>query len=314
MANRFVQFEPAPSRTRDPEPNAVSRAEPTFPVITWQGMAPRWFRASPVLAMAAILLGAALFLTAPVVGAQDRVAKLARQLANSEDFRVRTQAALALGASKSKRAVDPLCDALEDSNTTVRAASAAALGKLKKGGKDCLKARLSEETSSSVKSVIRKSLKKLKNIGSSGAVQVSKSSRYYVQLAELADKSGRRGGVEKIAMRVIKKRLGKRDELVFAPSDETKTQAKKVLSKHSKLTGFYIAPKVKKPKYSGGNLKIRVQLTVFTYPGKVLKGMIPKSLTQQDVDKPDRKAEDELIKLAFDKATKQFLDNISKFE
>ncbi len=266
--------------------------------------------------MVAVLLGAAVFFTAVPVSAQDRVAKLAKQLGESDDFRVRTQAALALGASKSGRAVEPLCDGLEDSNTTVRAASAAALGKLKKGGKKCLEDRLGDESSSSVKSVIRKSLKKLGNVGGgSDTVQVSSSSRYYIAIADLADKSGRDGSsVEKIAMRALKKRLGKLDGLVVAPSGESTDQAKKVLGKYSKLTGFYLTPKVKKPKYQDGNLKIRIQLTVFTYPGKALKGMIPKSVTQQDVDKPDRKTEDELIRLAFDKATKQFLDNISKFE
>src|SRR5690606_12062175 len=86
---------------------------------------------------------------------------LADQLANAKDFRVRTQAALALGASKSKGAVEPLCGGLGDENSTVRAASAAALGKLRKGGKECLKRQLAAESKESVKSVIQRSIARL---------------------------------------------------------------------------------------------------------------------------------------------------------
>src|SRR5687768_4441045 len=45
----------------------------------------------------------------------ERIAKLG----SNPDFRVRTQAALALGASRQKAAVAPLCRSLSDSNTTV---------------------------------------------------------------------------------------------------------------------------------------------------------------------------------------------------
>src|SRR5262249_2434929 len=54
-------------------------------------------------------------------------ALLVRRLRSGEDFRVRTQAALALGASKDKSAIKPLCAALADDSRAVRAAAAAAL-------------------------------------------------------------------------------------------------------------------------------------------------------------------------------------------
>src|SRR5262245_45547724 len=92
------------------------------------------------------LVAAGLFLISRPSLGDDAVDRASGQLKNGDDFRVRTQAALALGASKSKRAVDPLCRGLEDSNQTVRAASAAALGKLKQGGEDCLSKRLDNES------------------------------------------------------------------------------------------------------------------------------------------------------------------------
>src|SRR5258706_13084158 len=105
-----------------------------------------------------VLLFLGTFLLPVAAGAQTSdLERLIYNLANNEDFRVRTQAALALGASKSERALSPLCSALADSNTTVRAASAAALGRLAlKPGQDCLERRLSSETSDVVKATIRK--------------------------------------------------------------------------------------------------------------------------------------------------------------
>jgi HEAT repeat protein len=72
------------------------------------------------------LLVCAVVVAAIPASAADKIDKLSSQLKSADDFRVRTQAALALGASKSKRALKPLCAGLEDSSATVRAASAAA--------------------------------------------------------------------------------------------------------------------------------------------------------------------------------------------
>src|SRR4051794_19439286 len=84
------------------------------------------------------------------------VGRLVQNLASGSDFRIRTQAALALGASKSASAVEPLCAGLADTNATVRAASAAALGRLHLGGTECLQKRLANEASDTVKSAIVK--------------------------------------------------------------------------------------------------------------------------------------------------------------
>src|SRR5882757_8374398 len=98
----------------------------------------------------AALLGGVGFIAAraalaePVAGSAD-VDHLLQNLANGSDFRIRTQAALALGASKSQLAVEPLCGGLGDANATVRAASAAALGRLRLGGSECLQRRLATE-------------------------------------------------------------------------------------------------------------------------------------------------------------------------
>src|SRR5262245_49360038 len=53
--------------------------------------------------------------------------ELVGMLQNGEDFRVRVTAALELGKLSDPNAVDPLVDALNDPNASVRAAAAAAL-------------------------------------------------------------------------------------------------------------------------------------------------------------------------------------------
>src|SRR5436190_1999448 len=101
-----------------------------------------------------------------VAYADTRTSFFAQELRSNEDYRVRTQAALALGASGDDAAIKPLCDGLKDTNASVRTAAAAALGKLgKSGGTSCLKDASKKEREASVKSQIDKSIAQLSGGG-----------------------------------------------------------------------------------------------------------------------------------------------------
>ena len=253
------------------------------------------------IALMGVVFG--LLLSSPAA-AGDRVARLANQLADAEDFRVRTQAALALGASGDKRALEPLCEALDDSNTTVRAASAAALGKLRMGGEECLSEQLEEESNASVKSVIRKSLGKLKG---GGAKKLGAGSKYYVAIGKLKDKSGRAGGdLDKMVRQAMLSAIDQLDGFVVAPESESPSQAKTLLKKHKNVTAFYLWPKLKKPTYTGGKLSIKMSLSIFSYPGKALKGMTSTKLSMPGVSKGDEDTEDFLIKACAEKVFQKF--------
>src|SRR5262249_55396813 len=92
----------------------------------------------------AILVGAALLLVRPAT-ADSRTEFLIERL-RSDDSRVRTNAALALGATNDEAAVQPLCGALTDASEVVRQASAVALKRLlRPSAVDCLKRRVSAE-------------------------------------------------------------------------------------------------------------------------------------------------------------------------
>jgi hypothetical protein len=249
-------------------------------------------------------------LSAPA-GAEDRLARMSDELRNNEDFRVRTQAALALGAAKDKRAVAALCDGLDDSITTVRAAAAAALGKLALGGTDCLKTRLESETNPSVKTVLAKALEKVKAVGHPA---LTKETKYYVAVGPTTDKSGRQGAeVDDLVHAAMAEAAGALDGCIVAPRDEKPSDAKPLVAKWKQVKAFFLWPKVLPPDYANGNLTVRFELSVFTYPGKALKGTIPLKLTMPDVSATDRESENELIKQAAGSAVERFSTNAERF-
>jgi hypothetical protein len=256
-----------------------------------------------------LTLGVALWSKASFADAVDRAST---QLKGGDDFRVRTQAALALGSSKSKRAVTPLCNGLDDDSTTVRAASAAALGKLKKGGEGCLKARLKKEGNSTVKSSIKKALANLK---AGGEPTITESSKFYIAIAKTTDKTGRSGDeVDSLVRKAMSKAADNIDGYVIAPASETATEAKQRLGKWKQLKGFYLSPKILAPKYAGDSLTIKVEIAIFTYPGKALKGSIPVNLTMEGVSDEDKSSEDELIERAVARALEKFSQNVERIQ
>jgi hypothetical protein len=257
------------------------------------------------------LLAVGVFLLAKASLA-DSVDRATESLKNGDDFRVRTQAALALGSSKSKRAVTALCDGLSDSSTTVRAASAAALGKLKKGGESCLKARLKNEGNSTVKSSIKKALA---NLGTGSEPTITESSKFYIAIAKPTDRTGKSSdAMDGLVRKAMSKAADGIDGYVVAPASETTTEAKTRLGKWKKLKAFYLSPKIFAPKYSGGSLTIKVDVAFFTYPEKAWKGSIPVNLTMEGVDDEDKDSENELIERAVARAVEKFSQNVDRIQ
>jgi hypothetical protein len=204
--------------------------------------------------------------------------RLVKNLSSSDDFRVRTQAALALGASKTARAVEPLCSALSDANTTVRAAAAAALGKLSLGGGECLSRRLSSEPSDVVKSAIRRALE----AAGEAEPAFAPDTRFYVAIGKTTDKTGRSGDeVHRLVRKGIMNGASQLGGVLIAPASETEEQAKKRLSGRAKIKAFYLSPRVPPPEYTGSDLIVRLEIGIFTYPDKSMIGNFPFKAMQQ---------------------------------
>src|SRR6185503_9178513 len=119
--------------------------------------------------------------------------------------------------------------------------------------------------------------------------------KYYVVIGKTTDKTGRDdGAVDKIVRKAMVGGTANLEGYVMAPDEETPAQATKRLAKFKQVKAFYLLPKVAAPAYGGNKLTIKVEIAIFTYPGKALKGMIPVKLTQQDVSSEDTDSENEL--------------------
>lgn len=247
-----------------------------------------------------LALGVALITSFDARAASPPLERLVQNL-RDPDFRVRTQAALALGASKNERAITPLCSALSDANTTVRTAAAAALGRLALGGGACLERRLGVETIATVKAALTRALELL------AEPKIGPDTAFYVAIAKLADKSGRPPGELDRRVRTGMLSAGKSlKTFAFAPTSETEEQAKQRLKRHPSLKAFYLAPRLPAFDYQSSSLTIRIDIAMFTYPERTLIGNYNVRLTQPDVETRDVDSENDLVTMAAERALEKF--------
>jgi len=248
----------------------------------------------------------------------ERVKFLAEKL-KSDDFRVRTNAALALGAANDDLAVEPLCGALSDASEVVRQASAVAmkrLGRPKAIG--CLKERESRESNDGVKVAITRAIESMSAGGDSGSgaddkIKENPSAKYYIALSTIANSTGRsQPEVESVIVKAMRAKLEAAGTIQIAPKAESADAAREAM-KRRKMNGFYLAIAVDKFDYSNGNLRVKVKIGVFTYPGKSLLGNVDKTLTKEGVSSGDKSSEDQMLDLAAGLASEQFAQNASAF-
>ncbi len=254
------------------------------------------FRSLPVVALAlSISLGGA-----PGFTAGSDTSGLIRSLQRSDDFRVRTQAALALGGSKSKDALQPLCTALGDENSTVRAAAAAGIGRLHLGGEACLERQRKQEKSSVVQSAIKKAIAQLR---AEPEPEFTRQTRYYVAIGKISDNTGREGSeVADLVRKAMRDAAESSGAIVLAPATETSAQATKRLAANKGVKGLYLMPRVGPPQYTDKGVKLKVEVAYLTYPGKALLGMMGIPLSATGVRGKDRDIEDQLITAASERA------------
>jgi len=239
--------------------------------------------------------------------AEGRVALLIEQLGNAADFRLRTQAALALGALEDRSATAPLCQALDDKSDSVRSAAAAAIGKLKdSAGLPCLKNHLAD-TNAAVRLVIERSVNALR-----GPAWPAKppapgpNDTFYVVIGSVTDKTGRRdNSVAPLVGATMQDKLLSLRGYAVAPQGESEAAAARVIRQRT-LRGFLLQTRVEPPRSSSNALTVQVRVTVWTYPGKALRGEVSPKLTMSGVAAGDKASEDSLIRMAIEKAIESF--------
>lgn len=233
------------------------------------------------------------------------VAYLTKQLQTSEDFRVRTQAALALGSTGNPSAIQPLCKGLGDTNLSVKGASAAALGKLgKPEGLPCLNAAKARETDRSLLATISQSIDKLSS-GGGEPPPPGPDTKMYVAI-QVTNKTGRANAeVERMVRTAMQSKLLQKKEYAVAPRTETVQQAKALVGS-KKLKGYLLMASVEPFRYEGGNLTVQVRVTMWTYPDKALKAEFAPKLTQEGTSSADPEGESILLQMASENAVASF--------
>ncbi len=239
--------------------------------------------------------------------AQGRVGVLIDQLKNGTDFRLRTQAALALGTSDDPSAAAPLCEALDDPSDSVRSAAAAALGKLKNpAGLPCLRNHIGE-MNASVRFVIERSLNALQGLAwPTTPPPPGPNDAFYVFIGPVTDKTGR--GDNTVALLVgaaMQDKLLSLHGYAVAPQGESGAAAMRVITQKG-LKGFLLQTRVEPPRSNGNDLTIQVRVTMWTYPSKSLQGEFRPKLTMSGASAGDKEAEDSLIRMAIEKAIESF--------
>ena len=280
---------------------------------------PGWSRTSTRLALRACVLVFVMLAVPLSVQADGRLQFLAERLkfppapGQPDDFRVRTNAALALGATNDDDAVGPLCAGLADPSELVRQAVAVAMRRLGRASSlPCLRRRIPVETHASVKAQLERAIEAIEASSGgtpSGAAPYVASAKYYVSISPVANNTTRpTPDIEHRVRDAISYKLGQLGDYQLAPAGESNDAAKTVITKR-KLKGFYLAVSVEKLDYSDGNLRVRMKVAVFSYPGKDLRGEVPAGATLPGAHAGDKGAEDQLIGLVATRAAELFAEN-----
>jgi len=243
---------------------------------------------------------------------QMQVDALARRL-RDPSFQVRVQAALSLGASDSSQAVAPLCSALDDRDAIVRAAAAAALGRLRRtDGLTCLRQRLAKESNGSVRSQLARAVRRLEQdqalLPDARACRPpTRASRWYVAVDEASNKTSRpRRDVDLVVQAAMRRKLLAEPKAAIAPCGEDKEVFRRI-AKGNKVRGFLLRPSVEAISYEGNSLSVALRVTLFSYPDMALQGELVPTMSMSGISAPDTDAEDKLLQMAAERAVDSFL-------
>lgn len=265
-----------------------------------------------------LMLATALALCSADAGADGRTTFLAERL-KADDFRVRTNAALALGATADEAAVPPLCGALSDSNDVVRQSAAAALKRLAKRPDDsrsCLKARLAIETNDAVKLQLNRAIESFPAPAAGGSSftlgppPFVPNAKYYVSISSITNSSGRpQAEVDKIVLGAMRARFDSLGKHQLAPLGETREQAVSVMASRKITKGYYLSVTVSPFDYTGGNLKVTLQVAVASYPGKAILASMSPNAMMSGTSPGNRGAEDQLMEALATSTVNSFANN-----
>ena len=211
---------------------------------------------------------------------------LVRMLSTSAQFRVRAQAALALGQQTPDRSiVGALVSALRDEHPAVRAASASALERLKDPTAIAGLKAAQSDGDSSVRTAVRNALAALQPAAASARVAPTPSPTpsgtpvYYVGVGVPGSQVGLSAPTLRNLRQYVVSQLAQIEGVSVAPENEDRRAASQVIGAQ-KLVGYYIDSSVtsveQKP---DGSVRVQVSIIVGTYPGRDMRAMLSGAAT-----------------------------------
>ncbi len=233
-----------------------------------------------------------------VAAADARTDFLVKMLTSSTQFRVRTQAALALGAQPPAPDItQALTKALSDEHPAVRAASASALERIKDASTLTALRAAQNDSDASVRAAVKSAIDAMAPKSSpavaaaSGASSSSSSSgtskpvgtvgnaTYYVGVGV----PGSQVGLSAPALRALREHVVRQvtqiEGVVVAPENEDNRAAQKVIGA-SKLVGYFVDSSVTNIEARpDGSVRAQVSVIIGTYPGRDMRAMLSGAAT-----------------------------------
>lgn len=242
-----------------------------------------WLRRTSMLGV--VVLCWALALSGRRVHADSRTDFLVRMLASSDQFRVRTQAALALGSRPPEpAAVKALAGALKDEHPAVRSASAGALELLKDPTALSPLRAARKDKDSNARGAIEHAIAALETVSSGAIARTAQqesmgSSTFYVAVGTPSAQAALPAPALRSLRELVVKQVSELDGVRLAPENENQAAAAGVLRK-TKLIGYYLDSAITKiEQRPDGALRAQVSVIVGTYPGRAMRVMLSGAAT-----------------------------------
>jgi hypothetical protein len=135
------------------------------------------------------------------------------------------------------------------------------------------------------------------------------AAKYYVSVGRVSNSTSRsEADVRRVVSGAVVGKLAALGGFEIAPADEAIDHAKAVVAKR-KLKGFFLAVHAAALEYTEEGLRVRVEIAVFSYPSKELRGEVPASAILPGVKPRDTASEDRLLVAVTEHAVELFASN-----
>jgi hypothetical protein len=235
-----------------------------------------------------VLVALAVLLAFPLRAHADKVTDFISQLKNGED-KIRLSAAVSLSKLGDQRAVQPLVDALKDSDRNVRATAANGLGKIVSAKTDpklrtAVATALASAAKNDSSSIVKKNAQQAKDLvdaisstssssSSSSGSSVAKGG-VYVDVGPMDAKGTGSDAKLKAAMRSTTLSTFSKSAKSMATSWPSGKAPKQSDLDKAGVQAFHVDGNVTEVKSSGGMVSCKISMLIASYPDKAMFGFL----------------------------------------